>query len=363
LKVLHVEAGRHLYGGALQVAYLVRGLEARGTSNVVACPPGSGLGEALRGSGARLLPVRMGGDLDLPLVLRLLGVIRRERPDLVHLHSRRGADVLGGLACRLAGVPAVHSRRVDNPEPRPLARLKYRLFRKVITISEGIAEVLRGEGVPPERIVTVPSAVDTGRFRPGGDRPRFLADFGLPAGARVAGVVAQLIPRKGHRFALEILPGLLARWPELRLLFFGKGPLEADLRQRVRREGLGDRVLFCGFRGDLERVLPCLDVLLHPALMEGLGVSLLQAAACAVPIVAFRAGGVPEVVRHGRNGLLVEPGDAEGLGRCLERLLADPDEARAMGREGRRIVEADFSIPSMVEGNLAVYRQVLAGAP
>lgn len=362
LSVLHVEAGRHLYGGALQVVYLLRGLQAAGVHNTLVCPVGSAVAVAAREAGVEVIETAMGGDADLGFVLRLRRLIRRRRPDLVHLHSRRGADVLGGIAARLAGVPAVLTRRVDNPEPRWWVGLKYRLYQRVVSISEGIRRVLIDEGLAPARVICVHSAVDTERYRPGcADRELPARELGLTTGdGPLLAVVAQLIARKGHRYLLEALPGILAAQPDARVVLFGQGPLEDALRDEVARRGLAERVVFAGFRDDLERLLPCLDLLVHPAEMEGLGVSLLQAAACGVPIVAFPAGGIPEIVREGENGHLLAVGDVAGLQRRVIELLQDPARARAMGRRGRALVEREFSIDSMVQGNLAVYRGLLA---
>jgi glycosyltransferase involved in cell wall biosynthesis len=144
------------------------------------------------------------------------------------------------------------------------------------------------------------------------------------------------------------------------VLLFGQGPLADAVGRRVAGDPLlAPRVQLPGFRSDLDRILPCLDVLAHPAFMEGLGVALLQAAACGVPIVGGRAGGIPEIVRPGLNGSLVEPGDVAGLAAALNHLLASPELRARQGAAGRAWVERHFSIDAMVEGNLAVYRRLL----
>ena len=120
---------------------------------------------------------------------------------------------------------------------------------------------------------------------------------------------------------------------------------------------LSRHVVLPGFRKDLDRILPCLDVLAHPAFMEGLGVSLLQAAACGVPLLGGRAGGIPEIVQPGLNGALIEPGDTAALAQELNRLLASADLRQRFGQAGRRWVEERFSVEAMVAGNLAVYEQ------
>jgi glycosyltransferase involved in cell wall biosynthesis len=360
VKILHVEGGRNLYGGALQVLYLIEGLKARGIENLLACRDGSDIGLAAKPF-AEVHGMRMEGDMDVMLIPRLYRLIRATRPDIVHLHSRIGADVMGGIAARLAGVPIVHSRRQDNPEKPWMVALKYRLHDRVVAISEGIGRVLLAEGLPPGKLRVVRSAVDARPFQQAPDRPWFRAEFGLPEDSLAIGVVAQLISRKGHRFLLQAMPRLMERFPALHVIFFGKGPAEADLRELARKLRLDGRVQLAGFRDDLPRILPCLDLLAHPALMEGLGVSLLQAASAGVPIVASRAGGIPEAVRDGVNGLLVPPGDAEALGEAVGRVLGDPELARRMGEAGRELVAREFSVDGMVEGNLAIYRELLDG--
>lgn len=358
MKILHVEGGRNLYGGALQALYLMEGLADRGHQNALVCPHGSDLAK-VASTFAEVHPIPMGGDLDLRLIPKIRRCLRNCQPDLVHLHGRIGADVMGGIACRLEGIPVVHSRRVDNPEARWMVALKYRLHNRVVAISDGIGRVLLGEGLPADKLRVVRSAVELQRFDRPCDRDLLSAELGVPLDTRPIGVVAQLIERKGHRFLIEALPPLIGEFPHLRAIFFGKGPREQNLRQRVAEAGLEERVLFAGFREDLPDLLPCLDLLVHPATMEGLGVSLLQAASAGVPIVASDAGGIPEAVRDGHNGLLVPPGDVVALRNAMARLLRNKELASRMGRAGKELMRTEFSVDVMVEGNLAVYRELL----
>jgi glycosyltransferase involved in cell wall biosynthesis len=367
MKILHAETGRHLYGGALQVALLVNGLEARGCGNLLLCPEGSAVGLAVQGR-SRVVAPRLAGELDPRLPLRLMHAVRLFQPHLIHTHSRRGADYWGGIVAALTGTPAVVSRRVDNPEPVLLARAKYRCYDRVISISQRIRELLLAAGMPAEKVVCVHSGIDTERYGRSCDRQWFLREFGLEESQRVLAAIAQFIPRKGHRVLVEALPEVVREFPDLRVLLFGRGPLEGELKQLCHRYGLLPHVRFTGFRTDLERILPCLDLVVHPAVMEGLGLSLLEAAAARIPIVAASAGGVPEIVQDGVTGLLVPPADPKRLAAAIVRLLRQRETARALGNAGRDLVCRNFSVAKMVEGNLQVYRDVLAarwgrGAP
>ena len=359
MRILHVEGGRHLYGGAQQALYLMEGLSLRGMDNALVCPAGSELA-VTAAPYAKVFAIPMGGDLDLRLIPRIRHAISEFRADLIHLHSRIGADVMGAVAGHLASVPVVHSRRVDNPEPRWQVALKYRLHDRVVAISAGIGEVLLSGGLPADKLRVVRSAVDFSRFDRPCDRGPVCDNLGIPRDARLIGVVAQLIRRKGHHVLIDALPPLVSEFPDLRVLFLGQGPEASNLKRQIQHAGLEGRVLLCGFRDDLPGILPCLEMLVHPATMEGLGVSLLQAASAGVPIVASRAGGIPEAVRDGLNGLLVPPDDAQALGAAVARLLRDPSLGRSLGRSGRALMRAEFSIDAMVEGNLAVYRELLS---
>ena len=359
MKVLHVEAGRYLYGGAQQVVWLNEGLARRGVENVLVCPTGSDIATAVAGS-ARVHAIKMSGDLDLVLVRRLMRILRTEKPDLIHIHSRRGADIYGGLAARIMGIPAILSRRVDNKESRLLSPFKYALYSRVVVISKAIGSVLVSCGVDASKIETVRSAVNADAYSTEADKDWFETEFSLPSNAKTLGVIAQLIPRKGHKYLLNILPHLLDAHPQLQVLIFGQGPLATELRSRVSQPEFEGRVKMAGFRDDLHRVFPNLYAVVHPAEREGLGVALLQASASGVPVVAARAGGIPEIVLDDVNGTTFDIADEAGLRSALDTLLADQALRDTLGAGGSHLARSEFSIDAMVEGNLAVYRSVLA---
>jgi glycosyltransferase involved in cell wall biosynthesis len=362
MRIVHIESGQHLYGGGAQVRYLLEGLHAAHVENVLICAQGS----ALAGSAGAALPstqivaLPMGGDLDLRLYARLKRALAALRPDIVHVHSRRGAELFGAWASAAQRLPAVITRRVDSPEPAFWARFKYRPYRAVIAISRAIETQLTTQGVHRARVHRIASAVDTQRYQPDATaRARVLEAFGLRDDALVVAVVAQLIPRKGHALLFAQLPQLVARHPQLNVLCFGQGPLEAQLRAQIAALGLTPHVQLAGFRRDLAALLPGVDLLVHPASREGLGVALLEALSCAVPVIACAAGGVVDVFRDDVHGLMVPVNDGVGLRRALERLLGDSAARQRLGAAGRLHVQNHFSIAQMVAGHLQVYRHAV----
>jgi glycosyltransferase involved in cell wall biosynthesis len=360
MHVLHLEAGRHLYGGPRQVLYLLRGLAEAGLRCSLVAPDGSALATAAPATGAAVHAVPIGGDLDVLAVGRLFALLRELKPDLVHVHSRRGADFFGAIAARLAGTPAVLTRRVDHPDGGWLAARKYAGYARVVAISRAVLDQLRASGLPPEQLALVPSAVDPADCAPRIAQAALLDRYGLPGDALLVAVVAQLIPRKGHEVLLRAWPAIQAACPMARLLVCGSGPL----REALETQASGDAsVLFTGFQPDLREWLGHVDLLVHPALTEGLGVAVLEAQAAGVPVVASAAGGLPEAIADGRSGLLVPPGEPQALADAAVALLADPNRRAALGAAGRTHVAAEFSVAAMTRGYLALYQQILGQDP
>ena len=361
MKILHVETGRHFLGGPQQVIYLINALRERGHDNTLVCPPDSGINNVARQAGIRVQNLFCAGDLDLPFAYRLAQYFKEARPDIVHCHSRRGADILGGLAASFADIPTVVSRRVDNTEMRLMAALRYRPFKKVIAISDAVANVLLDRGVEAERLVIIRDAVDVGAFDNPPDCDAFRQEFSLNANHFVIAAAGQLIPRKGHQYLLEAIAELKDRYTQLRLVVFGEGYLNNQLRAQAASLRLGDVVQFAGFREDLDTYLACFDLFAHPALAEGLGVVALKAAAAGVPVVGFEAGGMVEAVAHEKTGLLVQAEDAGALADAIARFVDDPSLGRQYGEAGRRRMQSEFSIDAMADKHVALYESVLNG--
>jgi len=361
VKILHVETGRHFLGGPQQVVYLINALRERGHDNTLVCPPDSGIDGVARLAGIRVQNLFCAGDLDLPFAYRLSQFLKERSPDIVHCHSRRGADLLGGLAASYADIPAVVSRRVDNTEMRLMATLRYKPFRKIIAISEAIADVLREHDVADERIAVIRSAVDAGAFAREPDCDAFRKEFGIDEGTFAIAAAGQLIPRKGHRYLLQAVAGLIPKYPNVKLLVFGDGYLNNQLQAQAASLQLTDVVQFAGFRDDLDSFIACFDLFAHPALTEGLGVAALKAAAAGVPVVGFDAGGLKEAVEHGKTGLLVPAEDVESLQDAIATLIDDDEMREQMSIAGRERMQNEFSIATMADKHIALYESVLNG--
>lgn len=358
VRVMHVESGRHLYGGARQTADLIGGLDALGLDNVLVATAGGDLARTPLPATCVALPI--GGDADWRLVARLAAEIARHAPDVVHVHSRRGADVYGGRAAARCGVPGLVTRRVDSREPVPWLRFKYRPYGLVVAISSAIErDLTERAGLEARRVARIPSAVDAARFAPdAAARARLAAALGVDAATPLVGIVGQLIERKGHGVLLSAWPRVRARCADARLVVLGRGSRERALRRGIAAAGLQTSVHLLGHRDDLPALVPGLDVLVHPAHREGLGLAVLEAMSAGVPVVAAAAGGLVDVVAPGVNGELFAPGDAGALADAIARLLAEPDTRARLGAAARARMIERHSIGAMSRAYAKLYARL-----
>jgi len=352
MKVMHVDTAATWRGGQNQVLLTAQGMAARGHEVFVACRGGGVLEERARAAGlsVRALPFR--GDAWPPAVLGLARTLRETQPACVQLHDPHAVGA-GVLASRLVGaVPLVATRRVDFPLRGALSRWKYRSCRRVIAVSRAIATVMEAGGLEGERLSLVYEGVPSRAPLPGGRAE--LAALGIPESSPVVGNVAALTGHKDHATLIEAAGIVLRQRPEARFVIVGEGPRRRELEARTREGGLRGRVVFAGFRTDVDRLLPAFDVFCLSSHLEGLGTSLLDAMAFGRPVVATAAGGIPEAVEHGVTGLVVPVRDPVALATGLLDLLGDPARGRRLGEAGRRRFEERFTADRMVDETLRV---------
>jgi glycosyltransferase involved in cell wall biosynthesis len=257
----------------------------------------------------------------------------------------------------------VASRRVDFPlKGNAFSRWKYRQVRAFICASEAIRHMLIEQGVPASNAITVHEGIDLAHVDAA--PPANVHEmFWLPHKAPLVGNIGALVPHKGQRHLIEAAAMVVREVPDARFLILGEGDLKASLEKQIADAALTKHVLLAGFRPDVLSILKGFDLFVMPSVTEGLGTSLLDAMACAKPIVASRVGGIPEVVRHGETGLLVPPKDSRDLAASIIRLLLDPALAARFAQAGLARVREKFSLERMVAGTLEVYARLAGSSP
>ncbi len=321
-----------------------------------------------RAEGFAVHALALRNEVDLRGVVGIARRLRLGRHDLLHLHTSQ-AHGLGAMAARLCGrrrPGIVVTRRVDYSIYRHsflgLDRLKYAPGADlVLCVSEKVREVLRADGLADERLAVARSGVDTRRFVDVRDRRAELRGrFGIALAAPLIGNVAHLADHKGQRYLIQAMAQVLAQRPDARCVILGDGELRGELEALARECGVAAQVVFAGFQSDILSWLAALDLFCFPSHMEGLGTSVLDALGMGLPVVATRAGGIPEIIADGIHGLLVPARDPAALAAALLDLLQDPARARALGAAGRARVHEEFSVERTVEQTMAAYSRVLA---
>jgi glycosyltransferase involved in cell wall biosynthesis len=290
--------------------------------------------------------------------------LRREEIDLVHAHMFR-AEVIGTRAGLAAEVPVimatVHSSRVrSDDDVARLATLTPSMDRLIVP-SESIRRKVVAEARAGARFAVVPNGVDLSRFA-SPSSGSFRRELDMPMSAPLVGVVARLEPEKGHRVLLEAWPSVLQAFPTARLAIVGEGSQARVLRKLARSLKATGSVTFTGRREDVSSVTADLDVSVLPSLREAQGISILEAMARRVPVVATAVGGIPEVVTDGIDGLLVPPADPAALAAAISKLLADQPLRERIGQAGFRTVVERYSIDAQVRRIEGIYDEELARA-
>lgn len=304
---------------------------------------------------------------------RLWKLFRRERPSVVHTHTAK-AGALGRLAARLAGVPVVvHSFHghvfhgyFDSFWSKLIVCVERALGRLTdcIVIAGGSAlrdDIVRYRIVPTDKIVLIPYGIDLQPYlNAHSERGRFRASLGISSTTRLIGIVGRLVSVKNHRMFLAAAQKVCAAFPQACFVVVGDGELRPELEGEAVRLGLANRVIFTGWRRDLPAVYADLDLLALTSFNEGTGLVLVEAMAAGCPVVATRVGGVPDVVRDGITGRLVDTEDADGLASVIAKMLADSQQTRAMVEAARTDVARRYTIEALVRHTESLYERLLA---
>jgi glycosyltransferase involved in cell wall biosynthesis len=330
-----------------------------------AAPDELALRDAMEADGVRFVGLRRRGRVNLLAWRPLLALLRRERVDVLHSH-KFGSNVWAVILGRLARVPVIVAHEHTwSYEGQPLRKfldrhLIARGSNAFVAVSrEDERRMIAVEGIDPADVTFVPNGIDA---LPEGDGARVRAELGIEPDAPVIGAVAVLRPQKALDVLVRAVAELVPEHPQLRAVIAGEGR-PAELNALAQELGVGDNVMLIGNRGDVPDVLAALDVAVSSSRFEGSPLAVMEYMDAALPVVATRVGGVPDLIEDGVNGLLVEPGDPGGLAAAIGELLKDPARAKAMGERGRERRRAEFDLNVTVRRLESLYEELRAASP
>ncbi|MCM8813734.1 MAG: glycosyltransferase family 4 protein, partial [Candidatus Omnitrophica bacterium] len=301
------------------------------------------------------LPIRTKSELSpaLPVSLFfLVAALWRTPVDVVHAQTRV-TQVLAFLFTRIRRIPFVTTCHGFFR-----ANIGRRIWpcwgERVIAISDAVRKhLLQDFRVPAKKVVFIPNGIDVDQFAVA------LKTRDPQHRDRIVGIVARLSSVKGHRYLLQAMPAVLRVFPDAQLYIFGEGSMKFELVHLAEKLRIQERVFFLPNVSNTPDILPEIDIFVMPSIQEGLGLSLLEAQACGLPVVASDVGGIPTVVKHEVTGLLAPPRDPQALAAAIIRLMSDRELAMRLGERARKDVAEKFTVARMTAQVEKVYREVL----
>jgi glycosyltransferase involved in cell wall biosynthesis len=379
-KIVRIIARLNIGGPAIHVSLLSAGLNhGRFHTTLVAGSIGEHEGDmsylaASYGVQPVFLPElgrEIGWKNDARALKQLMRLMRREKPDIVHTHTAK-AGTLGRLAAMAAGVPVkVHTFHghvfhgyFSPRQTRVFLAIERFLARRtdcIITLSERQAHEIADvyQVAPREKLKVIPLGFDLDGFLSAEQyRGQLRAELGLPSDALIVTIVGRLVPVKNHRLFFEMARRVAAELPQTHFVVVGDGELRPALEEEAA--SLRDRAHFLGWRRDLPVIYADSDVVVLTSVNEGTPVALIEAMASGKSVVATRVGGVPDIVRDGETGIVVEPHNADALTAAVQELLRDPVTRERFGMAGRPSVRERFDKRRLIEDVTRLYDELLA---
>ncbi|HZY30225.1 MAG TPA: glycosyltransferase family 4 protein [Candidatus Methylomirabilis sp.] len=373
--------GRLNIGGpAIHAILLAEGLRSRGYETVLVSGQegpreGSLRDRAVQKGVAPLFLRELGREVrpgrDLLALCKLVRLLRQQQPEIVHTHTAK-AGALGRIAAKIVGTPLVvhtfHGHIMHGYFSRGVTRLFLATERRlamvttrILTVSAGLRDELLRLGIGrPDTVEVMPLGLELDGFlRSDLRRGEFRRRLGISPEVPLVGIIARLVPIKDHTTFLEAASDLHRSRPDVRFLIVGDGELRPQLEQRAVAFGLNHCVDFLGWQRELEPIYADLNLVVLSSLNEGTPVSLIEAMAAGLSVVATRVGGVSDLIEHGKTGLLVPPKNPVALSEAMKALLGDPDRGRQMGRLARETVYPKYSDAALIDRMDRLYSSML----
>ncbi len=363
LSIFHVDTEKGWGGGQNQVLLLIERLLIKGYKNFLIAPQSgklwNSLSKIVESNKDRLIliPVKQRNQFDFSGIFLALRNLKKQKSAVIHLHSWRGI-LLSALLSSLSRFPLVITRRINYPLSPFSAFLINRLRKTfLVSISEEVKESLLKSGASKD-VEIIRSGIKIESFiNEASIRTKKRSD---QKGEMLIGNIGSFNKVKGQRYLIEIISHLVAKKIPVKALFAGEGRELSNVKKLAEKKGLLNHAAFLGKVDHIADFLCTIDVLAVTSTVEGLGVSAIEAMAAGLPIVSFKTGGLPEVIRDGVTGFLVPKGDLEAFSEALLKLVHDKDLRLRLGQEGRKRAKLHFSHMTMVDSYEKLYKKALA---
>ena len=360
IKILHIDTGKKWRGGQQQVAYLFEGLLKQNYQTALVCKPNSLFSEFCKKKDYPFFTVKMRSEFDIFSAYQIAKICKKNSFNILHLHTAHALSI--GLFTKLfyPKLILIAVRRVDlHIRKNFLSKSKYsnKLLDKIVTISDGIKNILLQNNVEEKRIVTIHSGIDTEKFSNVHLEKSFYQKYN-PNNKIVVGTISAFADCKDYPNLLNVAKILLQKYKNLLFIALGDGSKKDEIFALHKKLGLKENFIFAGFQKDVGKFLKLFDIFVLASKQEGLGTSILDAQAVGLPIAATNVGGIPEVVLDNINGFTVEAQNSQVLADAIIKLAKDRVLRKKLGAKGKKTVQ-NFSIKETIKKNIALYKSLV----
>ncbi|MBM4402397.1 MAG: glycosyltransferase family 4 protein [Candidatus Cloacimonetes bacterium] len=377
-KILYLDHAPYEGGAEVSLKDLLKNLDRNRFKSILVCPKDTPSAKELTSAGVRAVNFNYhwtAYKFVFPLLydfIKLIGLIRREKPQIIHTNTRV-TNILGGFLkfyYTLHPAPCTLISHIRDRDPLPW--WKFKLIGSadfLIANSQKTKDFLVDGRVSPKKIKVVYNGIDLQKFNPlKCDRNIVREKLGITDRQKVIATIGQIYPRKGIPFLIKAVKGLAIGKAvgEVKLLIVGSDPTPDQrnltlFKSLISELGLENKVEFLGYREDIPEILAATDIFVLPSLEEPFGRVLIEAMAMKVPVVASNVGGIPEIVDAGRSGFLIPPKDSQALAEKLLILLKNDKMREGFGSHGRKIVEEKFTLEKHVGRVEGIYSNLQRG--
>lgn len=360
IKIIHTEESPHTFAGQeKRVLSELIGLRERGYRVALACKEKSPLKEEAEKCSIKVYTLSFNNLFDIKSILQLIRILRKEKFDIINTHSSVDSWI-GGIAAKLARTPVlIRTRHSDRPIRRDVRHFIHYLPDIYVTCGETMRKkLIEKYGFPEGKTISIPSGISEDFFHIKRE-PDVKSRYGLDRDTKVITSIGRLCREKGHETTISAIKSVIKYFPNTKFLFVGDGGRRKKLEEKISSLGVDQYVLFTGFIRDVKEIFSFSDVMVLSSWSEGLPQSLLQAMASGVPVVATKVGGVPEIVIDGKTGILVNPGDSQGLSEGIIKILKNSDITSEFVKNARELVKNKYTITHMLDKTEELHQQLL----
>ncbi len=362
MKILHFSSAKTWRGGEQQIAYLYEELQKEQIQQWIFCAKGSALATYCQEQTIPYFTYQKRFSVDPLVACQFKKISKKLKIDLIHLHDAH-SHTFGYISAILGNtVPYILSRRVDFPVKNNwLSYQKYNhsSIKKMLSVSHYVQQILAPSIHDKTKLQVVHSGIDTSRFQYT-NQHILRKEYAIPLNTSIIANVAAIAPHKDYFTFVDTAAILLKNNRALKFLIIGAdGGEETRIKKYIQEKEVTDHFILTGFRKDIPQILPEVDIFLFTSKEEGLGTSVIDALACGIPIVATKAGGVPEIIQDGKNGSLAPIKDAPSLANKVDALLNDSSTRAKFVKNGQQTA-LQFSKEETARKTLVVYQEVLA---